>query len=111
LRQKSPRYQPAQSGKMPSLIFSTLALQALNFLTLAVQLGLITVDLLLLAVVGVLSALQLVTDQSASAQSESATDRRAGGGVTHCGTDNAARGGAAKGADTGAFFPCAQRPA
>jgi hypothetical protein len=68
---------------MPSLIFSTLALQALNVLALAIKLGLIAVDLLLLLVVSVLVALQLVTDQGAGAQTESAADCRAGCGVAH----------------------------
>jgi hypothetical protein len=53
----------AVAGTAGSLVFGALALQALNVLALAIEIGLIAVDLLLLLVVGVLMALQLVTDQ------------------------------------------------
>lgn len=49
------------------LVFGALALQTLNVLALALELGLIAIDLLLLLVVGVLVALQLVADQCAGA--------------------------------------------
>lgn len=45
------------------LIFTALTLQPLNLLAVALGLVLVTIDLLLLLVVGVLLALQLVTDQ------------------------------------------------
>jgi hypothetical protein len=53
----------AVAGTAASLVFSFLALQSLNVLALAIELSLIAVDLLLLLVVGVLMALELVTDQ------------------------------------------------
>jgi hypothetical protein len=45
------------------LVFAALTLQPLNFLAVAVDLVLIAIDLLLLLVIGILLALQLVTDQ------------------------------------------------
>ena len=49
------------------LIFTALALQPLNILLVAVDLGLIAIDLLLLLVVGDLMTLQLVANQSSCA--------------------------------------------
>src|SRR5258708_20043177 len=46
------------------LIFAALALQPLNILLVAVDLGLVAIDLLLLLVVGDLMPLQLIADQS-----------------------------------------------
>lgn len=45
------------------LVFTALALQPLNFLAVAVDFILVAVDLLLLLVIGILLALQLVTNQ------------------------------------------------
>ena len=60
----NPRVKAFAAGKTAGrLVFSSLALQPLNVLALAIELGLIAVDLLLLSVVGVLLALQLVADQ------------------------------------------------
>jgi len=57
------RHYCAVATIVSSLVLGALALQALNVLALAIKLSLIAVDLLLLLVVGVLLALQLVTDQ------------------------------------------------
>ena len=60
-----------------------LPLQALNLLAVAVDFRLVTVDLLLLLVVGILVALQLIANQRAGAQTQSAADRRAGARTAH----------------------------
>jgi hypothetical protein len=57
------RHYCAVAAILSNLVFGALALQALNVLALAIELSLIAVDLLLLLVVGVLMALELVTDQ------------------------------------------------
>jgi hypothetical protein len=49
------------------LIFTALTLQPLNLLAVALGLGLVTIDLLLLLVIGVFMALQLVADQRTGA--------------------------------------------
>ncbi len=57
------RHSSAVPGTDGNLVLGALALQTLNVLALAIEFSLIAVDLLLLLVVGVLMALQLVTDQ------------------------------------------------
>ena len=61
-RRKRRRILP--KGK---LIFAALALLPLDLLAVAIDVGLIAVDLLLLLVIGILLALHLIADQSACA--------------------------------------------
>src|SRR5581483_4070281 len=90
------------------LIFRV-ALQALDVLAIAVDFGLVAVDLLLLLIVGDLVSLQLIADQSARAQAERAADRRARARMTHRRADNAARRRAAQRADARALLARRQR--
>ena len=71
---------------------------------LAFDFQLILVNLLILASRLIISPLQLVADQSARAQTQQSTDRRAGARMTNSRTDKSTRGGATQSADTGAFF-------
>jgi hypothetical protein len=93
------------------LVFIALPLHPLDFLALAIELRLIAVNLLLLAVIGYLMTLQLVTDQGACAETQSTANRSPSTRVTDGGTNDSTRGGAAKGANASAFFTGAERPA
>ena len=93
------------------LILFLLRLQPFDVLAASVDLVLVTLNLLLLAVVGVFLSLQLVADQCAGAESEAAADCRARSRMPHRRADESASRRPAEDADAGAFFSCTQRTA
>jgi hypothetical protein len=92
---------------------SILALFAepLNFSSLTLYLGLIGVDLFLLIRLLNFLSLHLVANKSASTETKRAANRRSGPRMAHGGTDDSARRGAAKCADSRAFLARCQVPA
>src|SRR5207244_9825935 len=88
-------------------VFTLLTLQALDVLTVALDFGLVPVDLLLLPIIGVLMALQLVADQGASTESQTTADGGSSSGMAAGSTDESARGCAAESANTTALLACA----
>ena len=63
-----------------------------QFAPLAFQFGLIGIDLSLLVGLTILLSLELISDQGATSQSQSAADRRAGAWMTYRRSDNTADG-------------------
>ena len=78
---------------------------------LAIELLLVPIDLLILLRRLVITALQLVTDQRAGAESQSRADDSARAWMTHCRADDTARRRASERADAGTFFAGGQRTA
>ena len=78
--------------------------QSLNFLTVAVDFGLVSLNLLILPEILIFMSLQLVTDECARTEAQSSADRCPCPRVADGGADQSARGGAAQRADSGAFF-------
>jgi hypothetical protein len=87
------------------LVLSFLPAELLEFSPLAIEFGLIAVDLTLLLCLSVLLPLELISDQCPGAEPEQATDRSSCAGMTRCGADNSAGCGATQRADSGALFP------
>jgi hypothetical protein len=71
---------------------------------LALDLGLIVVDLTLLIRLTVFLPLQLIADQNASAQSKSSADRCSGTRMANSRADDSTCGSSAKRANAGALF-------
>src|SRR6266403_276556 len=110
----SKRRSAKSGGGLPKkgkLIFAALALLPLDLLAVAIDVGLIAVDLLLLLVIGILLALHLIADQSACAQAEGSSHSGTGTRMTYCRPDEAARRRSAQSADSCAFLTGTQRPA
>src|SRR5205809_5183764 len=88
-------------------VFTLLTLQALDVLTVALDFGLVPVDLLLLPIIGVLMVLQLVADEGASTESQTTADGGSSSGMADGSTDESVRGCAAESANTSALLACA----
>jgi hypothetical protein len=88
----------------------TLTLDPLKFLPLPVEFCLISSYLLVLLLLLVLLALELVTDQGACAETESATNRSAGTRMANGRANKAAGRSASKSANPGSLFSCRERP-
>jgi hypothetical protein len=88
-----------------------LLLDLFEFFSLALQLGLIGLDLPLLLLLFLVLALKLVTHQSAGSQSEQPADRRACARASDRAADDSSHRGPAQRANTGALFPSRHRAA
>ena len=88
--------------------YSVFALASYSFevLSIAVNFGLVPVDLLLLAVIRVLVALELIADQGTGTQSQTAADCGSSPGMSDGRTDKTTRSRAAERADAGALLAC-----
>jgi hypothetical protein len=96
-------------GMIGSLILVSLAFQPLDSLTVPSDFSLISLNLLLLLVIGDLLALQLVSHQRAGAEAEGSADCCSGTWMAHSGADKPACCGTAQRSDTSPFFACGQR--
>src|SRR5512146_1229239 len=94
--------------KISRLILGITA-QIFDVAPLALDILLISVNLLILIGRLILTALQLVADQRAGAETQCRADRRAGRRMAHCRPDDTAGRSASQRADAGAFFPGGQR--
>jgi hypothetical protein len=81
-----------------------LLLEFVKFPPLALQLGLIGIDLFLLIRLSDVLSLQLIAHQSAGAETESAADRRAGARMPNRGPDDPTGCSAAESADPRTLF-------
>jgi hypothetical protein len=82
--------------------------ESLKFPSLAIQFGLVSIDLPLLFALRLLLALELIADERSGSQSENTADRRSCSWTAHGCPDDAADGGPAERSDAGALFPCRQ---
>jgi hypothetical protein len=90
--------------KLSLLVFSLLPAEFLKFSPLALEFGLIALDLTLLLRLSILLSLELISDQRPGAQSKEAAHRRPRAGMPGCRANDAARGGSAQRANPGALF-------
>jgi hypothetical protein len=93
------------------LILGLLSPQSLGFPPLTFDFGLVRVDLTLLVRLLYFLALELIADQSAGAQAQSAADCRSNPGGAHSCTDDTADRGSAQSTDTGALLAGGQTAA
>src|SRR5687768_5827009 len=93
---------------MGYLIFISLAFQSLNSLPVSGDFSLVSLNLLLLLVIGDLLTLQLVSHQRAGAQAEGSADCCSGTRMANSGADDPPCRGAAKRSDSSPLFTCGQ---
>jgi hypothetical protein len=96
-------------GIVAYLIFISLTFQPLNSLAVSNDFSLISLNLLLLLVIGVLLTLQLVSHQRAGAETEGSADCCSGTRMANSGADDPPCRGAAKRSDSSPLFTCGQR--
>jgi len=77
------------------LVFAAFASHPVDFRLLAVEVPLVTSDFRLLAIIAILLALHLITYERSCSQTKPAADCRTRCRVTHSGSDETARCGAA----------------
>lgn len=93
------------------LVLGLLTLKPLYLLTPAVELRLLSADLLILLLVLNLLPLNLIANQTSGRQSQAASDQRAGGRSPDRGTDDTAGRGAETRAHKRSLFSAAERTA
>jgi hypothetical protein len=86
-----------------------LALELLNIAPLLLELSVLSIDLPLLLVCSVFETLELISDQTATQSTHSASDRGARARCAHCRTDNRTARRPQAASHKGAFFSRAQR--
>jgi hypothetical protein len=90
------------------LVLISLAFHPLNSLPVSSDLSLISLNLLLLLIIGDLLTLQLVSHQRAGAETEGTTDCCSGTWMPNSGADKAACRGTAQCSDPSPLFTCGQ---
>jgi hypothetical protein len=93
------------------VILSALAPQPLQLVALPVNVSLISFDLILLPVILIFLTLELIANERARTESQTAANRSSRSGMADGTADDAAHRGASEGADACAFFPRRQWPA
>jgi hypothetical protein len=108
-------YQPSRSSvagsarrRLGRLILALALSQFLEFPPLALQFGLVGIDLPLLVSLLDVLPLKLIAHQGTGAQAENTTNRSARAGMTHSRSDNSTSSGTAQSTYTGTFFPSGQ---
>jgi hypothetical protein len=91
------------------LVLISLAFEPLDSLPVPSDFSLISLNLLLLLVIGDLLTLQLVSHQRAGAETEGSADCCSSTWMAHGGADKPACRGTAQRSDTSPFFTCGQR--